>query len=208
MIMPSGYTVFIVEDDPSVRDSLGLLLGLHGYTVALYASAENFLDVMQPDWRGCALLDIRMPGMNGLTLQQRMLESGCTLPVVIMTAHGDVDSARTAFRSRAVDFLEKPLDHEKMLLAVQDAFLHQVDVQESTMRANQYTRLKATLTPREKEVMELVVTGLHNRDIAELLGISARTVEVHKAHMMEKLAVASVPDLVRLSMSDPKNTGY
>ncbi|MBF0164207.1 MAG: response regulator transcription factor [Magnetococcales bacterium] len=197
----TGFAVFIVEDDQSVRDALGLLLGLHGYSVALYESAEDFLAALQPGLRGCILVDIRMPGMNGLVLQQRLVEAGCTLPVIIMTAYGSVETARIAFRSHAIDFLEKPIDSDKLLNAIQEAFLLQENQHNTVRQMNQYGTLLATLTPREKEVMELVVTGLHNRDIASLLGISARTVEVHKARMMEKLAVASIPDLVRLSMS-------
>jgi FixJ family two-component response regulator len=195
-----GYTVYIVEDDPSVRDALGLLLGLQGYSVAMFSDAESFLEARRADWRGCALIDIRMPGMDGLVLQQKLLESGCEIPVIVMTGHGDVDSARDAFRSQAVDFLEKPIDHTKLLAAIEDAFARQVSAQESEDHQSDFSRLIATLTPREREVMELVVIGRHNREIAELLGISARTVEVHKARMMAKLQVACVPDLVRMSL--------
>ncbi|MHB0925114.1 MAG: response regulator transcription factor [Gallionellaceae bacterium] len=200
MTPPSGYTVFIVEDDPSVRDALALLLGLHGYPVTMFGDAESFLKAQRPDWCGCALIDIRMPGMDGLALQRRLLESGCGIPVVVMTAHGDVDSAREAFRSQAVDFLEKPIDHEKLIAAINDAFLRQTAAQEVDDRQTDFLRLLSTLTPREREVMELVVIGRHNREIAELLGISARTVEVHKARMMDKLGVECVADLVRLSL--------
>lgn len=200
MTPPSGYTVFIVEDDPSVRDALALLLGLHGYPVTMFGDAESFLNARQADWRGCALIDIRMPGMDGLTLQRRLQEFGCGIPVIVMTAHGDVESAREAFRSQAVDFLEKPIDHEKLIAAINDAFRRQTTAQEMEGRRSEFSRLLSTLTPREREVMELVVKGRHNREIAELLGISARTVEVHKARMMVKLGVESVADLVRMSL--------
>jgi FixJ family two-component response regulator len=197
---PKGYTVYMVEDDPSVRDALGLLLGLQGYAVAMFGDAESFLDARKTDWRGCALVDIRMPGMDGLALQKRLRESGCDMPVIVMTGHGDVDSAREAFRSQAVDFLEKPIDQARLYAAIEEAFARQAAAQESEMQQSDFLRLLATLTPREKEVMELVVIGRHNREIAELLGISARTVEVHKARMMAKLQVAGVPDLVRMSL--------
>lgn len=200
MLPPSGYTVFIVEDDSSVRDALGLLLGLEQYAVAMYSDAESFLDAWRPDRRGCALIDIRMPGMDGLTLQKRLHESGCAIPVVVMTAHGDVDSAREAFRSQAVDFLEKPIDRGKLLGAIREAFTRQAATQETEGCRSDFVRLSASLTRREEEVMELVVEGRHNREIAERLGISARTVEVHKARMMAKLRVDRVPDLVRLSI--------
>lgn len=197
---PSNYTIYIVEDDLSVRDALALLLGLRGYSVAMFASAEGFLDAYQPHWCGCLLIDIRMPGMDGLTLQRRLLETGCKMPAIVMTGHGDVESAREAFRAQAVDFLEKPIDHGKLIDAIEEAFGRQTRTQKEASRRTEFDRLMASLTPREKEVMDLVVSGRHNREIAEVLGISPRTVEVHKARMMVKLHVDSVPDLVRLSV--------
>ena len=196
----SRNPIFIIEDDQSVRDALGLLLGLHGYAVSLFAVAESFLEVYRPDWCGCLLIDIRMPGMDGLVLQKRLLEKGCKMPAILMTGHGDVDSARDAFRAHAVDFLEKPIDHAKLMNAINEAFLRLSASEEKGMQRTASERLLASLTPREKEVMDLVVIGKHNREIAEDLGISARTVEVHKARMMTKLQVAGVPDLVRLSI--------
>lgn len=203
--MPAdAYTLFIVEDDPSVRDALGLLLGLHGHPVVLFADAESFLAAYRPGWRGCLLLDIRMPGLDGLALQKRLRELGCRMPAIVMTGHGDVESAREAFRAEAVDFLEKPLDHQRLLAAISEAFARQEQVDEEDSRRTGFARLLSALTPREREVMDLVVAGRHNREIAEQLGISARTVEVHKARMMDKLQVDSVPDLVRLSLlGDP-----
>lgn len=197
---PKGYTVFMVEDDAAVRDALGLLLGLQGYPVVMFGDAESFLEAYRPEWRGCVLIDIRMPGMDGLTLQKRLHDTGCSLPVIVMTAHGDVDSARAAFRSQAVDFLEKPIEQNRLFAAIEESFARQAKTHESELQQGDFARLLATLTPREKEVMELVVAGRHNREIAAALGISSRTVEVHKARMMAKLQVAGVPDLVRLSL--------
>ncbi len=202
-----GNTVFIVDDDPSVRDALGLLLGLEGLSVALFADAESFLAAHRPLWRGCLLIDIRMPGMTGLALQQRLLQLGCRIPVVVMTGHGDVESAREAFRAQAVDFLEKPIDHERLLRAIDEAFRRQDATQEHQERSAASSRLLATLTPREEEVMEQVVRGRHNREIARELGISPRTVEVHKARLMAKLQVDSVADLVRLSLQESARGG-
>jgi len=200
--MPAkGYTIFIVEDDPSVRDALGLLLGLRGHPVAIFADAESFLKAYQPHWSGCLLLDIRMPGMDGLALQKRLLEIGCKIPVIVMTGHGNVESARAAFRSHAVDFLEKPIDHGKLMSAIDEGFIRQAAELHKDARDGQSNRLLAGLTPRERQVMELVVLGRHNKEIAQELGISARTVEVHKARMMTKLQVDGVPDLVRLSLA-------
>ncbi|WP_153112149.1 response regulator transcription factor [Propionivibrio limicola] len=196
----SAYTVFIVDDDPAVRDALGLLLGLQGHPVVMFADAESFLSAFRPQWRGCLLVDIRMPGMDGLALQKRLLEMESTLPVIVMTGHGNVDCAREAFRAQAVDFLEKPVDHGRLLAAINEAFARQKAAQTRTGQREQLDRLLATLTPREREVMVEVVKGRHNREIADLLGISARTVEVHKARMMTKLGVDGVPALVRLSL--------
>ena len=198
--MTDNLTVFIVDDDPSVRDALGLLLGIHDYRLAVFADADSFLKAFKPHWHGCLLLDIRMPGMDGLTLQKKLLELGSDLPVVIMTGHGDVDSAREAFRALAVDFLEKPLDESRLLAAISEAFARQRKTADAALTQNQVQRLLDGLTQREKEVMERVVAGRHNREIAAELAISPRTVEVHKARMMDKLGVGSVAELVRLSL--------
>ncbi|CAG1011011.1 Transcriptional regulatory protein FixJ [Burkholderiales bacterium] len=196
----SEGTVFIIDDDASVRDSLGLLLGLRGYRSAVFAEAESFLQAYRPEWRGCVLLDIRMPGMNGLELQKRLLAIGCELPIIIMTGHGDVESARDAFKARAVDFLEKPLDQARMMAAIGEALARCDFAPLDTDRREAFARLLTTLTPREREVMEMIVAGAHNREIAEKLGISPRTVEVHKARVMQKLQASGVAQLVRLSL--------
>ncbi|WP_374244090.1 response regulator transcription factor [Zoogloea sp.] len=198
--MTDNLTVFIVDDDPSVRDALGLLLGIHDHRVALFADADSFLRAFKAHWRGCLLLDIRMPGMDGLTLQRKLQALGASLPVVIMTGHGDVDSARSAFRALAVDFLEKPLDESRLLAAIGEAFVRQRQTVVATASRDEAQRLIDGLTPREREVMERVVAGRHNREIAAELAISPRTVEVHKARMMDKLGVSSVAELVRLSL--------
>jgi FixJ family two-component response regulator len=182
-------TVFIIDDDASVRDALALLLGLRGHASASFASAEDFLAARHPDWQGCVVADIRMGGISGLELQERLREQGADLPVIIITAHGDVAAARRAFLAEAVDFLEKPFDGEQLLRAVESAL---------SSRALPPTPVSpALLTPREREVMDLMVQGLHNRRIGEALGISHRTVEVHKARVLEKLGVGSVIELVR-----------
>lgn len=201
--MSDHLTVFIVDDDPAVRDALSLLLGIQDYRVAVFGDAESFLKAYKSEWRGCLVLDIRMPGMDGLTLQKHLAELGSELPVIIMTGHGDVASAREAFRAFAVDFLEKPLDHRKLLAAIADAFSRQRTRLVADMNRSDIERLLARLTPREREVMARVVAGQHNRDIAAEPGISARTVEVHKARMMDKLGVNNVADLVRLNLELP-----
>lgn len=193
-------TVFIVDDDPSVRDALGLLLGLHGFRTAFYADATSFLNTWRAEWCGCLIIDIRMPGMDGLALQQRLREQGCTIPAVIVTGHGDVASARAAFRAEAVDFLEKPIDEARLVAAIEESFARQAEKRNDREHQERTAKRLAALTAREREVMELVVAGRHNRAIADRLGISVRTVEVHKARMLAKLGVDGVPQLVRLSL--------
>lgn len=193
-------TVFIVDDDSSVRDSLGLLLGLRGYRTSLFADAASFLSAMCPDWQGCLIVDIRMPGMNGLELQRELQNRGCALPVVVISGHGDVSSAREAFRADAIDFLEKPLDEGKLIQAIDEAFRRQSARLGSRQQQQEFSRRLEELTPREHEVMELVIAGRHNREIAAALEISPRTVEVHKARMMAKLGADNVPQLVRICL--------
>lgn len=196
----NDLAVFIVDDDASVRDSLSLLLGLRGWRTVCFCDAESFLNTWKPGWAGCLLLDIRMPGMDGLTLQKKLVELGTSLSIILITGHGDVDAARTAFRNQAVDFLEKPLDEQKLIDALEEGLARAKTVhQEDTVQGELELRLKA-LTPREREVMEKVVAGWHNRDIARELGISVRTAEVHKARMMDKLGTRSVAELVRMAL--------
>ncbi|MET3135008.1 FixJ family two-component response regulator [Oxalobacteraceae bacterium GrIS 1.11] len=200
--MPTNLTVFVVDDDPAVRDSLGLLLGVRGYRSAVFASGENFLLAWREEWAGCLLIDIRMAGMDGLSLQRSLAERGCRIPVIIITGHGDVSLARAAFKAQASDFMEKPFDHDKLMAAIDEAYAREQTQRLQVRRRSESLDLLRGLTPREHEVMQLVVTGQHNRDIAPTLGISVRTVEVHKARLMSKLGVDNVADLVRLSMLD------
>ena len=193
-------TVFIVDDDSSVRDSLGLLLGLRGYRTSLFADAASFLSALRADWQGCLIVDIRMPGMNGLELQRELQDRGCALPVVVISGHGDVSSAREAFRADAIDFLEKPLDEAKLIQAIDEAFRRQSASLGTRQQQQEFSRRLEELTPREHEVMELVIAGRHNREIAAALDISPRTVEVHKARMMAKLGADNVPQLVRICL--------
>jgi RNA polymerase sigma factor (sigma-70 family) len=192
-------TVFIVDDDASVRDSLALLLSLRGYRTALFACAEDFLRALDEEWVGCVVADIKMPGMTGLELQEALVARGVRLPVLIITAHGDVASTRAAFKSRAVDFLEKPLDDDQLVAAIEGALACERDrLQAREAHEKRDARLSA-LSEREKEVMALIVQGLHNREVASQLGISPRTVEVHKARIMSKLDIGSLAELIRLA---------
>ncbi len=191
-------TVFIVDDDASVRDALGLLLGLRGYRTAIFADAESFLGAWKADWRGCLLVDIRMPGMDGLSLQKRLPEIGCAIPVILITGHGNVAAAREAFRAAAIDFLEKPLDEQRLVAAIDEAFALRAARHLQQQRQEQARNLMTELTPRERQVAESAVAGRHNREIAQELGISVRTVEVHKARAMIKLGTRNLSELIRL----------
>lgn len=196
----NDLAIFIVDDDASVRDALSLLLGLRGWRTVCFCDAESFLSTWKPGWAGCLLLDIRMPGMDGLTLQRKLVELGANLSIILITGHGDVTAAREAFRNQAVDFLEKPLDDQKLVAAIEEGLARAGTLrQEDTIQGELEQRLKS-LTPREREVMEKVVAGWHNRDIASELGISVRTAEVHKARMMDKLGTRSVAELVRMAL--------
>lgn len=189
--------VFVIDDDVAIRDSLGLLLGLHGHATSFFADAATFLDVWQPEWQGCLVVDMRMPGMDGLELIDRLRERGSTMPVIVVTGHGDVASARHAFRANAVDFLQKPIDEASLLQAIEEAFARQATATERTRDMDEFERRIGALTPREREVLDLVVAGRHNREIAASLGISVRTVEVHKARILGKVGVQNVTQLVR-----------
>jgi RNA polymerase sigma factor (sigma-70 family) len=194
----TGSWVYIVEDDPSVRDSLSLLLQLRGFSTATFDSAEAFLQGEAFDRPACVLADVRLPGMSGLDLQRRLAEQQSALPFVVMTAHGDVATARTALRDGAVDFLEKPIDEEDLMEAILAALRSdQERVERARSRETMLGRMQR-LTERELEVFERVTNGLHNREIAEEFGISQRTVEVHRARLMEKLQARRVADLFRI----------
>ena len=187
--------VFIVDDDPSVRDSLALLLSLRGFATRVFANAEDFLGALQPDWRGCVVADIRMPGMSGLELQEHLCRRVPDLPVIVVTAHGDVTAARRAFLAEAVDFIEKPFDGEQLIAAIERALAGQAATAD---RLPSDAPVRSTLTEREREVMLLLAKGLHNRRIAEELGISPRTVEVHRARVLNKTGAGNLIELARL----------
>lgn len=195
----ANLAVYVVDDDAAVRDSLALLLSLRGYRTAVFASAEDFLAALRPEWAGCIFADLRMPGMSGLDLMDVLAKRGIAIPVVIITAHGDVEAARRAFKSDAVDFLEKPFDDQDAVDAVESALGRERKRLSSDERRVRSHELLSGLSEREREVMSLLVRGMHNRDVASRLGISPRTVEVHKARIMTKLGVANLAELIRIS---------
>ena len=193
--------VYIVDDDAAVLDSLSLLLGLNGFHTLPFASADDFLRVFDTTWSGCLLLDIRMPGTDGLALQVALKERDVALPIIFMTAHGEVATVRTALKGGAVDYLEKPVDPDAMLAAVRAALEADSAERNKVARAGLGEQRLRTLTPREREVFELVIQGQQYRQIAAALGISPRTVEVHRARLMEKLGVRNISELVRMSLA-------
>ena len=190
--------VYVVDDDASIRDSLALMLGLAGYATRLFADAESFLVAFQPGWSGCVVADLRLPGLSGTELQARLRERGSSIPFVIITAHGDVPAARAAFLGQAVDFIEKPFDDVQLRRAIETAFALETERLGSAQLRREDDAKLARLTVREREVLEHAVAGLHAKEIAALLGISPRTVEVHKMRIMEKLGVRNIAELVRL----------
>jgi FixJ family two-component response regulator len=192
--------VTIVDDDEAVRDSLALMLNFRGYRTRAFDSAEACLEAWRPDWRGCLMLDLRMAGMDGLALQQALLQRGCTLPMVFLTGHGDLAHARLALKSGAVDFLEKPYEESALLKAVAEAIERDMRDYATHSHVAEITARIERLSERENQVLGLVVAGKPNREIAGDLGISPRTVEVFKARMMEKMQARSVPELVRMAM--------
>ncbi|MBC7950732.1 MAG: response regulator transcription factor [Rhodospirillaceae bacterium] len=192
--------VHVVDDDEAIRDALVLLLEAAGHPARAHADAAQFLSVLDPAQPGCVVSDVRMPGMSGLELQRHLKQARIDLPVIIITGHGDVGMAVQALKEGAADFIEKPFDEDVLLVSVG----HALDKGARAFRErSQLAAIKAhaaSLTPREREVMDLVVQGLPNKAVAVELAISARTVEIHRARVMEKMAANSLSDLVRMAL--------
>jgi FixJ family two-component response regulator len=193
-------TVYIVDDDAAMRDSLALMLGLIGYRTASFETAESILEAYRDDWTGCIVADVRLPGKSGLELQAELRRRGSGLPFVMITAHGDVPSARAAFQSDAVDFLEKPFTEADLRAAIDSGFARERRRFERTKSEDERASRLDKLTRREREVLDLVGRGMHAKEIAASLAISPRTVEVHKARLMDKLGARNVAELVRFAI--------
>jgi FixJ family two-component response regulator len=191
-------TVFIVDDDASLREGLSDLLDAAGLRTVCFSSAEDFVEHWTPDMAGCLLLDVRLPGMNGMELQGQIAELGITLPIIIMTAHGDIPMVRKALKAGAVEFLTKPFDGGELLESVRQAFARdranrRAESQLSTIQA----RLD-TLTERERQTLELVTAGLTNKEIGDELHLSIVTVKLHRGNLMRKMRAESLADLVKM----------
>ena len=194
--MSTAAVVYIVEDDASMRASLSRLLGDSGYQLKIFESAEGFLEAAAPDLSGCVLLDLRLPGMSGLELQERLIERGCLLPVVFLTAHGDLPDGVRAMKRGAVDFLEKPVAADALFAAIAAALARDADARRARQELAGLQARASTLTAREREVWLRVSRGQLNKQIAFDLGIVERTVKLHRASAMTKLGATSLADLI------------
>jgi FixJ family two-component response regulator len=193
-------TVFVVDDDAAVRDSMRWLMDSVRLRVVGYDSGEAFLEAITPDQPGCVVLDLRMPGLGGMEVHQRLQDRGIELPVIVVSGHGDVPMAVRALKSGVADFIEKPFSDQELLDCVQQAMRRDTDLRLQRMRRDELTPRYLTLTPREHDVLRLVVDGQANKAISATLGISLKTVETHRARVMEKMAARSVSELVRMTL--------
>ena len=192
-------TIFVVDDDASVRKSLTRLLTTAGYAVEAFASGREFLASERPPGPGCLVIDVRMPDLTGLDLQQALASSPHLMPIVFITGHGDISMGVRAMKDGAVDFLPKPFDEADLLEAIRRAVVKDLGDLRREAGVTDIQRRVDLLTPREREVFALVVTGMLNKQIAGALGIGEKTVKVHRARVMEKMRARSVADLVRLA---------
>ena len=198
--MTDASTVFIVDDDADVRESMTWLLELGGFRVETYATAEAFLAAHDPSKRGCIVLDMCMPGFGGLDLQKELARRGDSRPIIMITAFGDVSGAVGALKGGALDFIEKPFSDEAILESIRHAIAVDRESQDERSKRGKASSLLARLTPRQRQVLELLVAGKPNKIVAAELGLSPKTVEVHRARVMAKLEVESFAELVRLSL--------
>ncbi len=200
-MLDNKATVYIVDDDQAVRDSLSWLIESININVKVFSSAQEFLDNYNGDDPGCLIADVRMPGMSGLELQKLLNEKRYTIPMILITGHGDVPMAVRALKNGAVDFIEKPFNDQLLLERVNQCL--EKDQHERIEHKDLQSKMSllATLSPREREVLDQVVIGKQNKVIASDLGISNKTVEAHRANVMEKMDVASLADLVALYVS-------
>jgi FixJ family two-component response regulator len=196
---PDAPTVFIVDDEAPVRKALSRLLRATGFAVAAFASPGEFLaqhDLHKP---GCLVLDLMMPGVNGMELQRALARKGSVLPIIFLTGHGDVPQSVQAMKGGALDFLTKPVNDEQLLAAISDAIEKDRVARREQAELSKIRARLATLTPREQEVLKHVVTGKLNKQIADDLGVVEKTIKVHRARVMTKMKVQSVAELVRLA---------
>ena len=193
-------TVMVVDDDPALRNAMRILLRSVGLESKLFASAQEFLDSYQPSEVGCLVLDIRMPGMSGLDLQEQLNKRGAVIPVIFMSGHGDIPMAVEAMQHGAFDFLQKPFRDQDLLDRIRRAIAKHQDLCKSLGEHDRIRGLLDLLTPREREVLDLMAQGKQNKAIAQVLNVSPRTIEIHRSRVMEKMNAHSVAELVRMML--------
>ena len=204
--METKATVFVVEDDPLVRQYIDLLLRAHSLNTETYPSAEDFLAAYDPSRPGCILLDIRLTGMSGLELQARLVKQHDSIPIIFLTGFGDVESAVTALKAGAIDFIEKPIAEQLLLDDVRLALERDAQTRRQQVQIAECKHRIALLTERQREVAVLLAAGRTMKQIASLLGLSEKTVQVHRAHVLEKLQIATIAELVRLWLAVEEST--
>ncbi len=192
--------VYLVDDDYSVRDSLSMLIESTGQAVKCFESAEEFLNGFDPEQAGCLILDVRMPRMTGLELQEELARRDFSVPIIFISGHADVPDSSKAFRAGAVDYMEKPFDSETLLTRMQEAIRKDLETRVLNAEKRKIKKRLHTLTPREHEVMVLVVKGLSNKEAARQLNVSNRTVDVHRAKIMEKMDAEDLAELTVMAM--------
>lgn len=199
--MSRERTVFVVDDEPDMRAALTRMFRSEGLDVVAFGSAQEFLESYAPGSGGCVVLDLMMPGMTGLQLQQQLRARAIDVPLIFLTGTADVRVAVEAMRAGAADFLEKPFENDQLVQRVRIALHVGDEARETAMRRSEIDQHLALLTPREREVMDLVVAGNSNKQVADTLSLSARTVEVHRARIMEKMGANTLADLVRMALA-------
>lgn len=193
-------TVHIVDDDSSVLDSLSIMLKESGYTTRCYSSGDTFINTYTPGAGDCLLLDVNLPGMSGLELQQKLNEMQIKLPTIVITAHGNVSTAVKAMKNGAVDFIEKPYRENDLVEKIQGIRSLFSQSEASPAAINEFHTLHSQLTPRELEVYREMIKGESNKAIARALGVSFRTIEIHRSHILQKMRVKNLPELIRKSL--------
>jgi two-component system response regulator FixJ len=195
--------VYVVDDDASIRELIAWLMKREAIRVETFANARDFLSAWRDQGPGCLVLDLYMPGMSGLELQQYLIDHGVSIPMIFLSGRADVPNAVHAVKSGAVDFIEKPFDYRRIVEVVRESLRRDAEARPQRERGREAARRLATLSQREREVLERVCAGRTNREIAEDLAISIKTVEAHRSHIMEKLEVGSLAELVQARLAAP-----